>query len=240
MKNVMSLAASLAIVAQAWVASAASADTLKDRIASAIAARVPAPGRYKITFAEQEDGMQQQGEAHASWKIAELSFNPGNQTFRATLTTRNQLGNQEQATVTGSALPVMDVPALAHDIVAGETVSSSSLTTTEVPAARMSASMITSAETLVGQVARRNMRASTPLFAFDFAKPILVKKGDLVTMSIDIPGIQLSAQGQAMANAGKGDVISIMNTTSRRMVEARVTGSGTAVISPASQTLATR
>jgi len=59
-------------------------------------------------------------------------------------------------------------------------------------------------------------------------------------MSIDIPGIQLSAQGQAMANAGKGDVISIMNTTSRRMVEARVTGAGTAVISPASQTLATR
>ena len=92
----------------------------------------------------------------------------------------------------------------------------------------------------MGQVARRNMRASTPLFAFDFAKTILVKKGDLVTMSIDIPGIQLSAQGQAMANAGKGDVISIMNTTSRRMVEARVTGAGTAIISPASQTLATR
>jgi len=240
MKNVMSLAASLAIVAQAWVASAASADTLKDRIASAIAARVPAAGRYKVTFAEQENGMPWQGEAQAVWKIAELSFNPGNQTFRATLTSRNQLGNQESTVVAGSALPVIDVPALAHDIVAGEAVAASSLTTTEVPAGRMSASMITSADTLVGQVARRNMRASTALFAFDFAKPIVVKKGDLVTMSIDIPGIQLSAQGQAMANAGKGDVISIMNTTSRRLVEARVTGAGTAVISPASQTLATR
>ena len=240
MKNVMSLAASLAIATQAWVASAAGTDTLQDRIASAIAARVPAAGRYKVTFAEQENGMQWQGEAKSIWKIEELSFNPGNQTFRATLTSRNPLGNQENVIVAGSALPVIDVPALAHDIVAGETVSSSSLTTTEVPAARMSASMITSADTLVGQVARRNMRASTPLFAFDFAKPILVKKGDLVTMSIDIPGIQLSAQGQAMANAGKGDVISIMNTTSRRMVEARVTGAGTAVISPASQTLATR
>lgn len=240
MKKVMSLAASLAIATQAWVAGAASADTLQDRIASAIAARVPAAGRYKVTLAERDDGMQWQGESQSAWKIAELSFNPGTQTFRATLTTRNQLGNQEQATVTGSALPVVDVPALAHDIVAGETVASSSLTTAEVPAARMSASMITSADVLVGQIARRNMRAHTPLFAFDFAKPILVKKGDLVTISIDIPGIQLSAQGQAMANAGKGDVISIMNTTSRRLVEARVTGAGTAVISPASQTLATR
>ena len=240
MKNVMSLAASLALVTQAWVAGAAGADTLKDRIASAIAARVPAAGRYKVTFAEQESGLAWQGEMQSAWKIAELSFNPGNQTFRATLTTRNPLGNQETAIVVGSALPVIDVPALSHDIVAGEPVTATSLTSTEVPAARMSASMITSADAIVGQVARRNMRANMPLFGFDFAKPVVVKKGDLVTMSVDIPGIQLSAQGQAMANAGKGDVISIMNTSSRRMVEARITGAGTAVISPASQTLATR
>ena len=51
MKNLMSLAASLAIATQAWIASAATADSLQDRIASAIAARVPAAGRYKVTLA---------------------------------------------------------------------------------------------------------------------------------------------------------------------------------------------
>lgn len=240
MKNVMSLAASLAIAAQAWAIGAAHAETLGDRIASAIAARVPAHGRYKISFSEQSDAARWQSTDTSKWKIAHLSYNPGNQTFHATLAVRNDLGNQEQATVTGSAMTVVDVPALTHDLVAGETVSLASLGTAEVPAARLSSSMISSPDTLVGQVARRNVRANSPLFAFDFSKPVLVKKGDLVTISVDIPGIQLSAQGQAMANAGKGDVISIMNTTSRRMVEARVTGAGTAVISSASQTLATR
>lgn len=240
MKNVMSLAASVAIAAQAWFATAASAETLQDRIAGAIAARVPAAGRYKVVFSEQEEAARISGAAAGQWKIAELSFYPSTQTFRAVMSRQNDLGSEDRQALTGSALPVIDVPALSHDVVAGESISAGSLTTTEVPAARLSSTMITSIDALSGQVARRNLRANTPLFAFDFSKPVIVKKGELITITVDFPGIQLSAQGQAMANAGVGDVISIMNTTSRRMVEARITGTGTAVISSPSQTIATR
>lgn len=240
MKNVMSLAALVAITAQAWFAGAAGAETLQDRIASAISARVPAAGRYKIVFSEQAQNLRLSDAGTAQWKIAELSFYPATQTFRAIMSRNNDLGSEEREMLTGSAIPVIDVPALTHDIVAGESVSAASLTTTEVPAARLSSSMITSAGTLSGQVARRNLRANTPLFAFDFSKPMIVKKGELVTISVDYPGIQLSVQGQAMANAGLGDVISIMNTSSRRIVEARITGAGTALISAPQQTLATR
>jgi flagella basal body P-ring formation protein FlgA len=75
-----------------------------------------------------------------------------------------------------------------------------------------------------------------PLFAMDFAKPVVIKKGDTITIVAEMPGIRLSTQGKAMSNGGKGDVITFMNTSSRRPVDARIVDAGTAVITTATRT----
>lgn len=237
MKKIMLL---LAAMGGALVATPATASDLAETIAGTLQARMPAAGRYKVMLPGEDDMTVAGPASTARWSIRELHYNPQTQSFTGTVARRNDLGNEEVAPVSGTAYPVIDVPALAHDLQAGETVEASSLASIEVPAARSSASLVTAANTLVGQVTRRNLRAGAPLFAYDFSKPVVVRKGDLVTIVLEYPGIQLSAQGQATANAGKGDVIALLNTNSRRLVEARITGPGMAVIRPAIRTTAER
>lgn len=238
MRIITALAINLAIASTAMLTGAAKATPLKQVIADTIAARVPAPGRYEVNLAIPDEALEQSLQHGKNRKLERLTYNPGTQSFSATFIYRNDLGNDERVTLAGSAYAVIGVPTLTHDIVAGEAVSSAALSTIDVPAARVSSAMITAQDTIIGQVARRPIRANTPLFASDFTKPVLVRKGETVTILAEMPGIRISAQGKAMTNGSKGDVISFMNTSSRRTVDARIVDAGTAVITASTRTIA--
>lgn len=238
MRIVLSSLLSIALAGTAFAGTQVSADTIQARIADAITARAPVPGRYKVSLSDQDFRLDLPSNTDGKWQISNLYYVPNEQSFRASISYVNDLGNAETVNITGAAYPVVSVPALTHDLLTGETVTQADLTSMDIPSTRMGASMVTTVDAVVGQVARRNLRAQSPLYAFDVAKPVLVKKGDLVSITFEMPGIQLLAQGQAQGNGGKGDVISFMNTTSRRAIEARITGAGTAVVTSPTATLA--
>ena len=237
MRSFISSILSLAIAGTAVAGTRVPVDAIQSRIATAIAARAPAPGHYRVSLSDQEFQLQLPGGPEGKWQIANLVFSQSEQAFRASLSFVNDLGNAEYVTISGAAYPVIEVPALSHDVLAGELVTSADLTTVEMPAARLSASVISSPDAVTGLVARRTLRAQAPLFSFDLSKQVIVKKGDLITILFEMPGIQLAAQGQVQGNAGKGDVVTVMNTSSRRMIEARITGAGQAVVSATSATI---
>jgi len=238
MRILLSTILSLTLAGTAFAGTHVAADAIQARIADAITARAPAPGRYKVALSDQDVQLDLPSSTGGKWQISNLYYVPNEQSFRASISYVNDLGNPETLNITGSAYPVVTVPALAHDMLTGETIAQTDLTSLDIPTMRLGASMVTTADAVVGQVARRNLRAQSPLYAFDVAKPVLVKKGDLVSITFEMPGIQLSAQGQAQGNGGRGDVVSFMNTTSRRMVDARITGAGTAVVTSPTATLA--
>jgi flagella basal body P-ring formation protein FlgA len=60
--------------------------------------------------------------------------------------------------------------------------------------------------------------------AGDIAEPIVVHKGDLVTVALNTPGMQLTAQGKAMEDGAMGASIRIANTQSNRVIDAVVAG----------------
>ncbi|MGH7304335.1 MAG: flagella basal body P-ring formation protein FlgA, partial [Candidatus Rokuibacteriota bacterium] len=55
----------------------------------------------------------------------------------------------------------------------------------------------------------------TAAVLYDVKKPVVIKKGELVNVIYAADGIELSAQGQAQSDAGKGDTLAILNTRSR-------------------------
>ena len=214
-----------------------SSDTIATRIADAIAARLPTPGRYRVTVADAAFQLQLPY-GQSRWDIAALTYDPQRQGFTATLSYTNAYGSQELSSLTGSAYAVINAPALNRDVAAGETISPSDMTTVELPADRLNGSILTATADIAGQSARRNLRAGTPLFTYDVKKAVLVKKGDLITLVFSLPGIELTAQGQAQSEGAKGDTISVLNSISHRTVEARVTAAGTATVATAAATLA--
>ena len=232
----------LAIAAAAAAGSATAdtivtSDTIAARIADAIAARLPTPGRYRVSVADPAFQLQLP-DGQPRWDIAALTYDPQRQGFTATLSYTNAYGSQELSSLTGSAYAVVNAPALNRDVAAGEVISAADMTTIELPSDRLNGSILTASAEIAGQSARRNLRAGTPLFTYDVKKAVLVKKGELITLVFALPGIELTARGQAQSDGAKGDTISVLNSVSRRTVEARITAAGTATVTTAAATLA--
>lgn len=91
------------------------------------------------------------------------------------------------------------------------------------------------ADQVIGQMAKRPLRAGAVVQAHDVAAAILIKAGDLVSVKYDSDGVSLTLEGKAMASAGIGETIAVMNTQSKKIVQAVVSGPGQAVVGPAAE-----
>jgi len=83
------------------------------------------------------------------------------------------------------------------------------------------------------------LRAGQPVRADDVRKPILVTKGQTITMTFAAPGLTLTATGRAMSEGGMGETVTVQNPVSYRQITGVVTGAGevragdiTSVVSP--------
>jgi len=111
-----------------------------------------------------------------------------------------------------------------RDIARGETISDADLTTGTAVASQMRMGTITSMSELSGMQARRYLRAGELVMATDVRKPVIVTKGETVTMTFDAPGISLTATGRALSEGGIGETVTVVNPVSYRQVMATVTG----------------
>ena len=214
------------------------ADKIAAKIADALAARLPVAGRYHVAFADPAFALSLPATAQGRYEIASLSFDAMRQAFAGSLTFAGANGQPQLVGIVGTAYPVIEVPALAHDVAMNDVIAPQDLMTIELPAERAGATLITSADDLAGQAARRPLRARQALFTFDVKKPVLVKKGELVTLVFSLPGIELTAAGQALADGGKGDVIAVLNARSHRTIEGRVSAAGTVAVQAPAASLA--
>jgi flagella basal body P-ring formation protein FlgA len=67
----------------------------------------------------------------------------------------------------------------------------------------------------------------------DIRSPLIVSKNSVVTMVLQTPKMQLTSKGRAMEDASMGDVVRIMNTQSKTVIEATVIGANTVQVLPA-------
>lgn len=89
------------------------------------------------------------------------------------------------------------------------------------------------ADQVIGQMAKRPLRAGAVVLAHDVAAAVVIKAGDLVTVTYQAEGISLILEGKAMASAGVGETLAVMNTQSKKIVQVVVSGPGQAVVGPA-------
>ena len=140
----------------------------------------------------------------------------------------------------GSAAPSAgrantEVLTYARSLNAGEIVQPSDLVWTKAAGAPGDAP--SDADQVIGQMAKRPLRAGAVVLAHDFGVAIVVKAGDLITVTYEADGISLNLEGKAMASAGVGETLAVQNTQSKKIVQAVVSGPGQAVVGPAADRL---
>lgn len=79
----------------------------------------------------------------------------------------------------------------------------------------------------VGKMSRRMLRPGDILRSGQLANPILVKRGDAVTMIARVEGIEVSTAGEALDAGGQGALVRVRNASSGQVVRMRVAGPGT-------------
>jgi flagella basal body P-ring formation protein FlgA len=128
------------------------------------------------------------------------------------------------ASPAGAATVRIVVPA--HDIVRGDVIGESDLTYATVDGNALMSGVPTKMEEIKGMQARRVLSAGQPFRGDDVRRPIVITKGQSVTMQFSAPGVELIATGRAMSEGGIGDMVTIQNLASFRMIAATVIAPG--------------
>jgi flagella basal body P-ring formation protein FlgA len=115
----------------------------------------------------------------------------------------------------------------AHDIARGDTIGEGDLTFATVDGAALMSGVPTRIDEVRGMQTRRMLAAGQAFRADDVRRPIVVTKGQTVTMQFILPGVELTAMGRAMSEGGVGDTVTIQNPVSYRMISATVVAPGT-------------
>jgi len=129
---------------------------------------------------------------------------------------------------TGSAFAgTVRIVVPSHDIARGETIGEGDLAFTTVDGSALMSGVPTRIEEVKGMQTRRMLIAGQPFRAEDVRRPIVVTKGQTVTMQFAAPGVELTAMGRAMSEGGVGDTVTIQNPVSYRMIAGTVVAPGT-------------
>jgi flagella basal body P-ring formation protein FlgA len=115
----------------------------------------------------------------------------------------------------------------AHNIARGDVIGESDLTYATVEGGALMAGVATSMDEIEGMQARRVLGAGQAVRTADVRRPVVVGKGQTVTMVFSAPGVEVTAVGRAMSEGGVGDTVTIQNPASYRMISATVTAPGT-------------
>ena len=117
----------------------------------------------------------------------------------------------------------------AHDIARGQIIADSDLSYATVPGDALMSGTVTSFAVVKDMEARRTLHAGEILRADDVRHPIVVTKGQTITMLFRAPGVELTAMGRAMGEGGVGDTVTVQNPSSFRMILGVISAPGTVI-----------
>jgi flagella basal body P-ring formation protein FlgA len=122
-----------------------------------------------------------------------------------------------------------DVIVLIRDVARGQRISEDDVSWSDKAAPGRF--VISDMEQAVGMEAKRGLKAGQTLQAADVKQPALIKKGEPVKLVYASPGLKLTVEGLAQNDAGKGEPVRVLNSYSKRTIEAVAEAPGEARVS---------
>lgn len=196
--------------------SRASAVEVEALLRGELAARLGAPSgeALEIAFAEPLAEMAMAGEA--ALRLGRLDVY--GESFEGAVA----LGGQSQP-VSGRVAVKVPALVLTRAIGRGEVLDAADLTFAEIVRPRHGEA-VPAYEEAIGFAVTRGLKPGEPLLAGDLMRPFVMQRGEPVTLVHRRGRMVLTARGDALKDGRVGDIVDILNTQSRRIVQARVLG----------------
>ena len=135
--------------------------------------------------------------------------------------------------ITGQLVETVEVVVPRRAVARGETLTAADVTVERRPRDGQGADLVSDSRAAIDKVAKRTLMAGVPLRNGDVQREEIVAKGELVTIVYEAPGILITMRGRVNESGAMGDVVSVTNPQSKRVLQATITGPGRVSVKPA-------
>lgn len=139
-------------------------------------------------------------------------------------------GGGGQTSITGYARATIEVPVLQRTLQRGEVITDEDVDYVTLPAVGLPKGLMLDPGQLAGKAARRTLHANKAVREADLMAPILVAKNSNVSMIYVVGALQITARGRALSDGGQGETVLVLNTSSKKTVEAVVLNANTVAV----------
>ena len=129
----------------------------------------------------------------------------------------------------GYAIETLPVAVPVRPLARGEVIHAADVTMERRPKADFREGAPAAADP-AGLALRHPVRAGQPLRASDLMRPEIVQRNEPVTLIYEAPGLVLTMRGKAIDPGAQGDVITVLNSQSKRTVQGTIAGPARVVV----------
>ena len=166
--------------------------------------------------------------------IVDLSFDARSRRLQARLTVPGSTALRlKPLRISGQLVETVEVVVPKRQIARGETLGKDDVLVERRPRDGQGSEIISDVRAAVDKVARRALLAGVPLRNSDVQREEIVGKGDLVTIVYEAKGLLITLRGRANEAGAMGDVVSVTNPQSKRVLQGTVSGPGRVSVQPA-------
>lgn len=198
----------------AYAAAAALSVLIEERARDSFGATLPDSGAFEITLAP--------GAVAQAVMLSAFWMDTATGQFVANAVTAS---GQVQR-VSGLALLTVQVPVPNRRLLPGEILTEADLQTISLAHGRVGAFAITDAAKLVGMQVRRVLSQGRPVMVQSVQPPVIIDRGDQVTIRYSDGSLSLAAPGRALASAALGQDVKIVNLVSNTSLVGTATAKG--------------
>lgn len=166
----------------------------------------------------------------ASFGVSNLTVDPTSRRLNATIFAPADGAPIIQTSIAGRAIPLQPVPVLADGHRTGQIIRAEDLIIIDTPIDRITPDVLTNQEEIIGRAPKRGINARALIKDRDIQMPVLVKRGDLVTLSYHQGGMALTIKARALDDGAKGALIRIQNMNTKKVIDAVVAQAGLVTI----------
>lgn len=207
-------------------------DEIRDAIATALNG-YDLPANPQIDLSNKHLRIHVPTDIMAEVTVEDVSYNRRSNRFAAMLSVGEKGMNPVQRMrVTGEVHSMLEIPTLTHRLNKGDVIAQNDITWIKVRADRTQRDIVTDAHDIIGMTPKRMLRAERPIRSGDVQRPVLVPKGSIVTIVLQQPGMTLTSKGKAMENGSDGETIRVINSKTKRTIDAIVLSSSTVTVIP--------
>jgi flagella basal body P-ring formation protein FlgA len=127
---------------------------------------------------------------------------------------------------------LVDALTFSRNLAAGDIVQPTDLVYAKVAAFAVPSDTPRDPESVIGKMVKRPVRSGAAIANHDVSAAQVIKRDDTVQVAFRDEGISLTMQGKAMASAAVGDQITVLNTSSKKVIQAVAVGPDEAVVGP--------